>query len=73
MSTGAVLSIIFVLLTGDIKVSHQNFESMDACHVAGQKFNEDLQKLTDEDMVKMGVKEVLAYCDPNIVYTPPAK
>ena len=59
--------VLFLMLDGTIKVSYTPKPSMDACHVAGQKFNTELQAMTEDQMKGLGVKQVTAWCDDQII------
>jgi hypothetical protein len=55
------------MLDGSIRVSYTPKPSMDACHVDGQKFNTELQAMTDDQIKGLGVKQITAWCDDTII------
>lgn len=59
--------ILFLMLDGTVSVSYEPKPSIDACRVDGKKFNEGLQAMNEDDMKKLGLQTVIAWCDDKII------
>lgn len=61
-----LLVAIFMLSDGNLKASYTPFESLAACSANGAKLHASYEALTAEQLAELGVKGLIAYCDPTI-------